>query len=138
MARTRVRRSGVNQRRRSSTVSGAGPRPATGGTMQPPNSKKRGTASATALENCPPRNIRRAHASAEYLGVGNGHDVAVQDDEVGIFPRRKRSGELFLKTRICRPDRHGLERLLPGHLLLRKPASRRPVVVVLTRNRGVE
>src|SRR5262245_3337156 len=130
MARTRVSRSGVSQRRRSSTVSGAGPRPATGGTIQPPKGKTR-TASATVLENCPPRNICRAHASAEYFCLRNRHDITVEDYKVRIFAGRERSGDLFLKPGKCGPDRHRLERLLSCHPLLRKPSSRRPVVVVL-------
>ena len=45
---------------------------------------------------------------------------------------------LFLEAGEGRPDRHRLERFLARHRLLGKPAARRPVVVVLARDGGVE
>ena len=50
-----------------------------------------GRSLAAALEHRPSSNIRREHVSAEYLRVRNRHDVAVENDKIGVASRRSAS-----------------------------------------------
>src|SRR5947207_6160281 len=78
------------------------------------------------------------HARPEDLAVGNAHVVAVEDDKIGVLPRRERPEHRFLEAGIRRPDRNGLKSFFPSHLLLRIPPANWPIGWILSSDSRVK
>src|SRR5688500_3425029 len=96
------------------------------------------TSSLPQFVNLPPAEPGGHHARLQNLVGRNRHDVPVEYHAVSVLSGRDRSHHLLLKTRVGRPDGHGLQRFGPCHDLRRIPSARWPVARILSRHRRVE
>src|ERR1700722_6641015 len=83
-------------------------------------------ASSPPLKHRHTPHVSRDHPGPEDVIISDRHDVAIEDDEIGILARCERAEIVLLESGVRRPQGHPEQRFLPRHLLRGEPPTRRP------------